>query len=302
MEVVIPRCLTWGDKVSVVAPSFSYNPERVEKGLAILRDFGLSPELPPGTDAKEGYFAGPDEHRLSLLERALLEPGTKALFAARGGYGAARLLPRLPYAALRGSPKILVGFSDITALSLGLYAKAGLVTLHGPNVGSLSWDEESTARLKALLFGEALPRFSLPAPKTLAPGKAEGILLGGNLSLVASLVGTPYLPSLRGAILFLEEIDEKPYRVDRMLTQLILAGVLDEVAGVLVGQFSGCVDPSYPRPTWEEVVAERLANRGVPVLGGYPGGHEKVNWPLLVGAPAAIDADEGTVELKARLG
>lgn len=209
-----------------------------------------------------------------------------------------RLLDGLPYEHLAQNPRLLVGFSDITALSLALFAKSGLVSVHGPMAGSLSWDEESAERLRRMVSGEAPGPMILPRPRVYSPGRARGVLLGGNLCLIASLAGTPYLPSLKGAILYLEEIDEKPYRIDRMLTQLALSGALNDLAGVLVGDFLGCEDPQHPRPTWEEVLEQRLGSLGVPVLAGFPGGHGRVNWPLLIGALTEIDTHTQSVTIK----
>jgi muramoyltetrapeptide carboxypeptidase len=283
------------DAITIAAPSFFYDRGRIEDGAALFRAFGFVPKFPPGVDAKDGYFAGPDDHRAMLLSRALDDPQTAGVLCARGGYGAGRLLPHLPYRHLRDHPKLLVGFSDITALAMALYNKIGLCSIHGPMLGTLRWDETSTQKLIGLVKGEPMGRMKFP-PITMSSGVASGTLLGGNLCLLASLVGTPYLPSFRGSILFLEEVDEKPYRLDRMFTQLELAGILDDVAGIILGDFSGCEDPNYPAPSWLDVAEARLARRGIPVVAGFPGGHRRANWPLLIGAHTTLDANEGFIE------
>jgi muramoyltetrapeptide carboxypeptidase len=206
-----------------------------------------------------------------------------------------RLLSQLPFSGFLSRPPLLVGYSDITALSLALYAQCGLVSVHGPMVGTLAQNPASTEELRALLFGKTPSLVTLEDPLCLSPGMAEGPLLGGNLSLVAALAGTPYLPSLEGAILFLEDIDEKPYRIDRMLTQLELSGALDGLAGLLLGDFTGCVDPNYPEPNWISVVAERFQPKKIPILAGFPAGHGPQNSPLLLGALTRIDASRGLV-------
>jgi muramoyltetrapeptide carboxypeptidase len=285
------------DRISIVAPSFVFDTERIRDGLDLFRSLGFEPHVPEGLSERDGYFAGPDAHRATLLSQALTDPNTTGVICARGGYGAARLLPSLPYEHLRKNPKLLVGFSDITALSLGLYAKLGLCSLHGPMIGTLRWDDTSTQNLIKLATGKPAEPLKLHEPVVLSHGTTEGTLLGGNLCLIASLVGTPYFPNFDGAILYLEDVDEKPYRVDRMLTQLELAGVLDKISGALVGDFAGCEDPNYPEPSWLTVIERRLAKRGVPVLAGFPGGHRKINWPLLIGAKTKIDASLGVVTL-----
>jgi muramoyltetrapeptide carboxypeptidase len=291
------RCFS-GDQVSVVAPSFFYDPQRIAMGMDILKGWGLRPHLPEHLLQREWYFSGSDEHRIWMLHQELAREESKVLWCARGGFGSARLLPLLSFDSFLRAPKLLIGFSDITALSLALYARCGLPSVHGPMIGSLSWDLDSTALLRELLLGRHLGVYRFTGGECLQGGKAKGVLLGGNLSVLTSLLGTPYLPDFRDSILFLEEVDEKPYRIDRMLTQLELAGVLDRVAGVVIGQFTECTDSRYDPPRWEEVLRARLGRLGVPVRMGFPGGHEKQNWPLLMGAEVTLDASQGVLSFQ----
>jgi muramoyltetrapeptide carboxypeptidase len=301
MTPIFPPRWKEQDNISIVAPSFVFDLGRIAEGTEAFQYLGFVPKFPSGIEAREGYFAGPDHHRAMILSRAFDDPETTGVLCARGGYGASRLLPHLPYDHLREHPKLIVGFSDITALAMALYAKTGLCSIHGPMLGTLRWDEDSTMRLVRLVSGEPMGKLQIPAPLPMASGIASGPLLGGNLCLITSLLGTPYLPSFKGAILYLEEVDERPYRLDRMLTQLELAGVLDEISGVLLGDFSGCDDPTYPVPGWLEVTEARLSKRGIPVLAGFPGGHRRMNWPVIIGARVTLNANEGYIESDDRL-
>ncbi len=246
-----------------------------------------------GIDERRGYLAGDDPRRLAELWRALEEPDTRAIVCARGGYGAMRLLDRLPPGTVRRARKVLVGFSDVTALHAS-WALAGLRSLHAPMAASLAKaSDPALARWFAGLEGE------VPAPfpvEPLVPGVAEGPLLGGNLAVLAALLGTPFLPPLDGAILFLEDVGERPYRVDRMLTQLRLAGVFARVSGVAIGSFRAC-DPGPDGVTVEEVLRERLRELNVPVALGVPAGHIDDNVPLPLGARARLDAEHGELAL-----
>jgi muramoyltetrapeptide carboxypeptidase len=242
-----------------------------------------------GIFEREGYLAGDDPRRLAELWAALEEPETAAILCARGGYGTMRLLDRLPTDRIRRARKLLVGFSDVTALHAA-WARAGLRSLHGPMVATLGDAREGLVdRFVGALTG------GRPAPRPLepvVPGRAEAPLLGGNLAVLASLSGTPYFPPLAGSVLFLEDVGERPYRVDRMLTQLRLAGVFAEVAGVVVGAFTEC-KPGPDGVTVESVLRDRLGDLRVPVAFGLPAGHVEDNLELPLGAPVELDAVKG---------
>lgn len=279
-----------GDPVSVIAPAGPYEPAAFRSGLAALEELGLEPRLDPGSSSRKRFLAGDDSRRLAELIAAFRDPETKAVFCARGGYGAMRLLPRITLDEL--PPKPLVGFSDITALHL-LWATERRPSIHAPVVTQLGKQPDSVKRaLGKLLFkGEPV---RLQGGRTIRPGKAEGRLVGGNLTVLTQLIGTPYLPELRGCVLLLEDVGERPYRLDRMLTHLQLAGLLDGVAGIAVGELTQCEekDAGY---TAEEVVSELLAELPVPSVIGLPVGHGDVNMPVLLGAEYALDATAGTL-------
>jgi len=290
--------------VRVIAPAGPFEAEAFERGLGVLSDrLGLVPRLRDDIAARTGYLAGDDARRLDEWREAVADAEARAIFCARGGYGSMRLLPAIDPAPLLARPKLLVGFSDITALH-ALLNRAGLATVHGPVVTQLGRaPADAVDHLEALLAGSAAsagawseppPGAGLPGGAVITPGRATGPLLGGSLSLLAHLCGTPFLPPLDGAILLLEDVGEAPYRLDRYLTQLALAGALDRLAGVAVGQLTGC-DPGDGSAA--EAVRRAVRALGVPAIEGLAVGHEDRNLALPLGPRATLVApgpgDEG---------
>jgi muramoyltetrapeptide carboxypeptidase len=300
---VRPPALRPGDAVMLVSPSGPTKPERVARGVELLTGWGLKPVLAPNAYARQGYFAGADELRAADLNAAFADPAVRGLLCTRGGYGAQRVVDLVDMAAVARDPKVVAGFSDITALQFALWRGARLASVHGPGA---AWLDERTPPASAESLRSALMTAD---PVTLRPvateetapvrvaGTASGTLLGGNLCLITSSVGTPDMPDLTGAILLVEEIDEPPYKVDRMLTHLRRAGLLDGLAGVAVGQFTGCADG------WAvdiaDVITDRLGGLGVPMLGGLPVGHGVGQLSVPVGVPATLDATAGTLTVEA---
>lgn len=271
------------DAVAVVAPCGPFDRTAFEKGLAVIAE-RYRPVFTERIFETRRYLAGTDEARAAELQRALDDEGVKAVFVARGGYGAMRLLPSLRLHA----PKPLVGFSDATALHLAMQAK-GWRTLHAPVLTQLGKQPaDVVTRLFDLLEGR--PVAPLPGTRTVVPGIAEGPLIGGNLSVLSRLVGTPYFPSLHGAVLLLEDVGERPYRLDRMWTHLELAGVLNGVAGVVFGEFTGCEEQGATYSS-AEVLDELAQVLGVPCAAGFGIGHGDVNFPVPLGARVRLDAD-----------
>jgi len=304
--VIRPPPLRPGDVVRVVAPASPFDLEAFEAGLAVLRGpLGLRPRLRPDVTARAGYLAGEDTRRLEEWREAVADPEARAIFCARGGYGAMRLLPAVDPAPLLAAPKLLVGFSDVTALH-ALLNRAGLATVHGPVVTQLGRaPADAVAHLRALLFGEAPRPGAWGAPAggaglvggaTLTPGLARGPLLGGSLTLLAHLCGTPWLPLLGGAILVLEDVGERPYKLDRYLTQLALSGALRGLAGVAVGQLTDCDGEAGA-----EVVRRLVRQLGIPAAEGFAFGHEDRNLALPLGPRATLVAPGPGEEGPARL-
>lgn len=293
----VPKVLP-GDTIGVVAPSGPIDEDRVTLALAALEQVGFRRKLSENLRARRGYLAGDDIVRAKDLTRMLADPEVHAVIAARGGYGAMRLLPYLEAhgSALRMGPKALVGFSDITALHLA-FQRHHVVSLHGPVLESLL-DHEGRVRPTTMAslvdgLGGKWPE-ELPIPEGYSPwcvttGRARGRLVGGNLSLIAATLGTPWEIDTRGAVVLLEDVGEKPYVLDRYLTQLALAGKLQAAAGFIIGELVHCGNDSDV-PTAEEVVSEHLARTALPCSAGWPFGHgaEKLTVPL--GAIVEMDA------------
>ena len=280
----------------MVAPSGPVPREAFLAGAAVL---GARYDLrfDDGVFAREGFLAGPDERRLGELAAALADPDARAVVMARGGYGLLRLLPFLDPAQLAARPRPLIGFSDGTAL-LAYAARAGVAAVHGPVVTQLGNLGEGDQRALFDILENPNPGVLLTGLGPVIPGRASGPLLGGNLEVFSRLIGTRYLPDLDGAILFLEDLGERPYRIDRMLTALDLAGVFDAVSAVVVGDFTGCDEPEATRaqsPTAEEVLIERLGRLPIPVVVGAAVGHGSRNRALPYGALCELDAFTGVL-------
>ena len=303
-EPVRPPRLTAGDLVVLVAPSGAIQPERVTAATGVLTGWGL--RVRPGTNAggRHAFFAGTDDQRLADLDDAFADESVRAVLCLRGGYGMQRIVDRIDYTAVRADPKVVMGFSDITALHLALRCETGLATVHGPTAGQFDRGPDTpTARAARRSLMSADP-VTLTADKTettydvRVPGVAEGTLVGGNLAMLAATIGTRHALRPDGAILLVEDVNEEPYRIDRMLVHLRRAGWLDGLAGVAVGQFTDCVDDSHT-PVVTEVLAEHLAGLGVPVLGGLPIGHGAEQVAVGLGVPARMDATAGTLTVEA---
>ena len=294
-----PR-LRAGDAVAVVAPAGPVAPDRLEEGLALLESWGLDVRVMKhvrGSNRRFGYLAADDAARAGDLMRAWCDSAVRAVFAARGGYGVQRMVDLLDWRSLaEAGPKVLTGFSDVTALHQAFAARLGLSTIHGPGVASLaSGDEESRAHLRSLLFEPVAGTALTPAPGlALVPGRADGVLVGGNLALLAAEVGTGNSLPATGSIAMLEEVGEPQYRLDRLLTQLLRTGWFDGVRGIVLGDFTDCATPEAV----QDLVMDRLAPLGVPMLWGAPVGHERRNLAFPLGVPATLDADAGTLVLR----
>ena len=277
--------------MAIVAPAGPFDRPAFEAGLLVLAE-RYAPSYDEGCFARTRYVAGDDARRLDELGAALGDETVRAVFAARGGYGSLRLLAKLRIGA--ASPKPLIGFSDITALHAALQA-AGWASIHGPVVTQLGTQPRAVAeRLFHLLESSTAPAPAL-AGLPFVGGVAEGPLLGGNLSVLSRLLGTPYLPELDGAVLLLEDVGERPYRLDRMWTHLALAGVFDRVRGIALGEFIDCEEPDGDYRS-QDVLAGLAGEVGLPCLGGLPIGHGEVNLPVSLGGRVRLDADAGRLE------
>ncbi|MER7516669.1 LD-carboxypeptidase [Streptomyces sp. NPDC126499] len=298
---VRPPRLRPGDRVAVVAPSGPVPEERLRAGLAILRDWDLDPVVAPhvlDTHPTLGHLAGTDEDRARDLTEAWCDPDVSAVLCARGGYGAQRMVDLLDWAAIRAAgPKVLVGYSDVTALHEAFAVRLGVATLHGPMIaaGAFLDDSRTQESLRATLFEpESVRTLGLDTARALVPGRAHGVTLGGCVSLLAADLGTPHArPSARGGLLLLEDVGEEPYRLDRILTQLLRSGWLDGVAGIGLGSWEEC----GPYEEVRAVLADRLGGLGVPVVEEMGFGHHASAPTVPFGIPAVLDAEAGTLTL-----
>jgi len=295
--MIRPTRLRPGDAVSVVAPAGPVARDRFATGAALLATrYRLIHDERLFT--RTGYLAGDDGARLAELEAALADPSTKAVFCARGGYGLTRILSALSDERLRRAPKPIIGFSDVTALHAWA-ARAGVASIHGPVVGQLAELPRSDFDALVSLLESPDPPPALTGLRLLAPSpgsfSVDGRLAGGNLELLSRLAGTAFAPNLDGAVLLLEEVGERPYRIDRALTQLELAGTLRGVRAIVLGDFIACAEKDDAPPSAEEVLVERLSRLGVPIIAGAPIGHGPRNLPVPLGARVRLDTTAGTL-------
>jgi muramoyltetrapeptide carboxypeptidase len=307
---VKPKRLKAGDTVALVSPSGAtatrFEVTLVKENMEAL---GFKVKFGDHLLDRYGYLGGTDEDRAADLTAQFADPKVSGIVAMKGGWGCARMLPHLDYDLIRANPKVFIGYSDITALLLGLYAKTGLVGFHGP-IGLDPWNSFTVGWFRRVIMdGEAVVMRNAADPtdrltprehrvQTIFPGETSGVLLGGCLSIVSTILGTPYVPSWKDAILFVEDVNEEIYRIDRMLTHLKLAGVLDQARGFIFGRCTDCgPGQGYGALTLEQVLDDHIKPLGIPAWYGSMIGHIPMKFTIPVGVPARIDAVEGTIAL-----
>jgi muramoyltetrapeptide carboxypeptidase len=303
-----PGRLKQGDTIALVAPGSYISEEELQDTIDNLQSLGFRAVYNKSILNKTGYFSGNDKERAEELMEMFSRKDVNGIICARGGYGCARILPLLDYDVIINNPKVLIGYSDITALLYGIYSKTGLICFHGP-VGISTFNEFSTNYLKdVLIFPQdnleliSIPEENNPEPITITNGKAAGELVGGNLSVAVSLIGTEYDINTENKIIFLEETSEEPYRIDRMLTQMIMSGKFEKAAGIALGVFDNC-EPKKDKPSFDssfslkEVLFDRLYGLGIPVVYGLSFGHIKNKFTLPLGIKAELNSDEKEITL-----
>ncbi len=313
-ELLKPKALKPGDTVGLVTPATSvFDPDRIALAERTIAYFDLKLRIGRNVRKRSGYMGATIEERAADMNDMFRDPDVKAIFALRGGYGSAQILNLLDYGLIRRNPKIFLGFSDITAMHLALQQRAGLVTFHGPAMLS-RFTSYTRDHFRTALF-EAKPLGTLTNPpetdklrpghalRTLRPGQARGRLTGGNLTLISTTMGTPFEIDTRGRILLLEDAGEQPYSIDRMLTQLRLAGKLQAAAGIVFGECADCrprdFQPSLDPPhSLGEVLDETLGKLNIPVLSGLTFGHTGDQLTLPLGVMTLLDADKGHLILE----
>jgi muramoyltetrapeptide carboxypeptidase len=294
-----PPLLKKGDTIGLAAPAGPINEDVLRQGLQLFRDCGIKKvKYAPDICRRDNYLAGSDQRRLEELHQLWDDDEVKVILAVRGGYGCARLLPRLDFDLIRTKPKILLGFSDLTILLNVIHRQTGLVTFHGPMLSTLVRDgREALETTLNELTTHAQQHLKIKGLEVLRPGQAQGPLLGGNLACLAQLLATPYEPTWDGAILLLEDINEPAYRVDRILTQLSLAGRLAALAGVILGDFLDCDSHSISGLDliWQRTLD--LTPETIPVWANFPAGHGRRNLVLPIGRTVTMDSSTATLKL-----
>lgn len=293
MKIKPPRLHT-GDRIGIIAPAGPVLPDEIQPGLDFLESLGFQPVCFPHLFDRKGYLAGEDASRLKDLHAAFRDKRIKAVLCARGGYGTHRILERLDYGLVSRNPKLLVGYSDLTALLFALFRRSGLIAIHGPVLQNLlKGDGRNAAELVKLMTSAERAAVNLSGGTVIKRGRAEGVLMGGNLSLICHLLGTPFLPSFKRKLLFIEDRGETLYRIDRMLTHLLVSGEIEKCAGLMVGTFEECGDPS----SVIDLVRERCSGLKVPVVTGLPVGHGELNLPMPIGVRAVLDTRTMSLQL-----
>ena len=281
-----PPRLRPGDRIGIISPAGPVDRAALKTGLEMIESSGFEVRVAPHVYERNGYLAGEDEVRLEDLHEMFQAPEIRAIFCSRGGYGTLRLLDKIHYDLIRENPKILLGYSDITALLMAVHVRTGLITFHGPMVREMGIRDQGNWNALLQLLSTGLPfQMRLEETTPLVPGKAAGPLIGGNLSLVCHLLGTPYMPSLEGCILFLEEKGEPLYRVDRMLAHLRLSGQLDGLSGLIAGRFEECDQ----KPIIDELLMDIFSGLHIPIATGLSFGHGQKNLVLPIGTRVELD-------------
>ncbi len=287
-----PVLLQKEDTIGLVAPAGSWDEDEFKRGIEILQQFGFRVKIAQGIEKKEKYLAGSDQHRTAIFHNIWRDPEVKAVLAVRGGYGSLRILSSLDYNLIRFHPKIFIGFSDITALHCAIHGHTGLITFHGPVLTSLAKHDDTSVHsfFDTLTSGLCRP-ICERSIEILRSGNASGEIVGGNLTTAVHLLGTPFEISWKDKLVFLEDIGEAPYRIDRMLSHLSMAGRLSDIRGLILGSFTNCGEKEF---IWERVL-QLLESEHVPVWANFPIGHGKENRIVPFGAFAEMDSSTATL-------
>jgi len=307
MKTIKPKKLELGDVIGVVSPASSpANLENIEKGVKYLEKLGYRVEIGKNVGKAHGYLAGSDEERLNDLNSMFENKAIKAIFCVRGGYGSGRLLDKIDFSIIKKNPKILVGYSDITALQMAIFKKTGLVSFAGPMVATdfsgkvNEFTEENFWRV--ITSSKKIGKLHNPRNEKfyiLNSGRGEGKILGGNLALFVSLMGTEFMPSMKDSILMLEDIGEPPYRVDRLLNQIKLGNIFNDINGVILGRFVDCYDSDKTKETitLNEVIEHYFNKLKIPILYSFSHGHIEENLTIPFGINCKLNASRSFVEL-----
>jgi muramoyltetrapeptide carboxypeptidase len=289
-EIIKPARLSPGDLIGIAAPAGPFDVGKFEKGVAVIKEMGFEVLVPENLQQPDRYLAGSDTHRASLLSDLFNTAEVKGIICARGGYGSLRILDLIDYDLLRHHPKIFLGFSDISALIAAITTRSRLVAFHGPNITTLG---QASPITKASFYGAATSDQPLDVrpgnPRVISPGKASGMVSGGNLATLCHLLGTPYSPTYREHLFVVEDTSEAPYKIDRMLFQMKMAGCFQGISGVVLGSFDDCGE--YEAIC--DIVRALFEDMQIPILGGFDIGHADENMTIPMGIQATLDTDQG---------
>lgn len=307
MGIIKPKRLKSGDVIGIISPASSPDDlTKINSGVQYLEKLGYRVEVGKNVGLQEGYLAGTDIERLNDLHDMFNNKHIKAIFSIRGGYGSGRLLDKIDYRLIRNNPKIFVGYSDINALQMAFYTKCGLITFAGPMVAVDFHEEVSTFTeevfWRTITSNKKIGRVKNPRNEkiyVLTKGRAQGRLVGGNLSIFSSLIGTEYFPKIKDAVLLLEDVNEAPYRIDRMFNQLKLAKIFKQIKAVVLGHFVNCIETDTTKKTFtlNEVVIEYFQNMKIPVMYNLRHGHVKENITMPFGIKCVVNASRGFIEI-----
>ncbi|MCP4634626.1 MAG: LD-carboxypeptidase [candidate division Zixibacteria bacterium] len=305
-QVIKPKGLKKGDCIGILSPASPPNSQKLKQGIRFLENRGFRIKM-FAPFKRTGYFSGTDEERSEQINKAFLDDEVDAIICSRGGYGSMRILDKIDYKNIIKNPKLLIGFSDITALHLAIYNKCRLTSVHGPMVSFGFNEKRETKTIDS--FHKAVSNqvnrpLSYPADnnkwKTMRHGKTMGILIGGNLTLISMLIGTEYLPDFKDKILFIEDLDERPYKIDRLLTHLKLAGKLDNLRSIIIGEMVNCANPKGGERSFklQQVFEDCFSKYNFPVIYNFPSGHGRRNLTLPFGVKVEIDTRKGLFRYK----
>lgn len=297
-KTIYPPKLKKGDKAIIISPSGSVDIQYISEACKVLQNWGLVVEVATYAEGQNGRFAGTINERIVDLQQAMDDPSIKLIFCSRGGYGVVHLLHKLSFGGIRKYPKWVVGYSDITALHLALLQER-IVSLHAPMARHLTEDSDDRASnyLKTALF-KKIPAYSIDSHPLNKSGVVKGKLFGGNLAVLSGLIGTPYMTVPRNGILFIEDIAEAPYKIDRMMWQLKLSGILDKISALIVGQFADCNEDPGMGLTIYELIENLLQEYDYPLVFNFPVGHVKENYPLLHAGSVELEVRKDVVTMK----
>ncbi|MBF0225952.1 MAG: LD-carboxypeptidase [Desulfobacterales bacterium] len=295
MKPLFPKRLCKGETIGIAAPAGAFNIEKFNQGIEILKNQGFNVVTPEGIFNQKSYFAGSDTERAKILNRLFADKSIKAIIAARGGFGSMKILNLINFNSIRKNKKIFIGFSDISAILGHIWKQSRLVCFHGPVVTNLnSIDALSIQSLIYAISSDNTIEIKTSLNHVIKKGTSEGIILGGNLSTICHLVGTPFQINFRNSIMFIEDINEPPYKIDRMLTQMNLAGCFNGIKGIMLGSFENCGDLNEIY----KILDEQFMKKKIPILGGFDIGHSTRNLTIPLGIKAIIDTNNNSLIYK----